>query len=76
MKYSLFVKASNNPNAKIELDLLEDFNGNLSKESCITITGVNENFECKEVSSVLTENDLHKLIGMLLQAQQNIRNNG
>lgn len=76
MKYSLNVKASNNPNAKIELDLLEDYKGNITKESCIKINGLNENFDYLEVSTVLNESDLNKLIGMLLQAQQNIRKNG
>lgn len=76
MKYSLNVKASNNPNAKIELDLLENFNGYLTKESCIKINGLTDNFDYLEVSAVLNETDLNKLIGMLLQAQQNIRKNG
>ena len=76
MKYSLSVKASNNPNAKIELDLLEDYNGNITKETCIKINGLNDNFDYLEVSAVLNETDLNKLIGMLLQAQQNIRKNG
>lgn len=76
MKYSLNVKASNNPNAKIELDLLEDYNGDITRESCITINGLSNGFEYQEVSAVLNETDLNKLIGMLLQAQQNIRKNG
>lgn len=76
MKYSLNVKASNNPNAKIDIDLLEDFNGDITKESCIKINGLNDIFEYQEVSAVLNESDLNKLIGMLLQAQQNIRKNG
>jgi hypothetical protein len=76
MKYSLKVKASNNPSATIELDLLEDYNGEITKESCITITGLDNSFDYKEICAVLNESDLNKLIGMLLQAQQNIRKNG
>lgn len=76
MKYSLIVKASNNPNATIELDLLEDYNGDITRESCITINGLSNCFEYQKVSAVLNETDLNKLIGMLLQAQQNIRKNG
>ena len=76
MKYSLNVKASNNQSAKIELDLLEDYNGEITRESCITINGLYNDFDYKEVSAVLNESDLNKLIGMLLQAQQNIRKNG
>jgi hypothetical protein len=75
MKYSMGFKSVNNPKASFDVHLLEDSKGDLSGELSISIHGIKEDFSLDNVSAVISAKELNSLIGMLLQAQQNIRKN-
>ena len=75
MKYSMGFKSINNPNASFDVKLLEDSKGELTNELSISIHGIKEDFSIDNVSAVISSKELNSLIGMLLQAQQNIRRN-
>lgn len=75
MKYLLKTKASNNPDAQISVSFVEDSNGNITDEICFSFIGLLNDFSYSEESiAIMTEKDLHNLIGMLLQVQQKLRN--
>jgi hypothetical protein len=73
MKYLLETKASNNPEHQILIEILEDVNGDYIDEVCINFDGLRD-FERIESYLILNKRDLNSLIGLLLQAQQTIRN--
>ena len=60
--------------SKVEVGFLEDFNGDITDE--ITINLIVNSFDLQngEASTYLSEKDLRDFIGILLQAQQRVRN--